>query len=75
MFIQDISLGFCELSQDVTMIVADSLANKEELRKIDLNGMTLAASITLSCLLFVGIAAVCIYTQIPLVSVRSNPLN
>ncbi len=71
-------MGFCELSQDVTMIVADSLANKEELRKIDLNGMTLAASITLSCLLFVGILhtfTVYIYTQIPLVSVRSNPLN
>ncbi|XP_064404921.1 ran GTPase-activating protein 1-like isoform X2 [Halichondria panicea] len=36
--LQDINLSFCELSQDVAMIVADSLANKEELRKIDLNG-------------------------------------
>ena len=69
-FIQDINLGFCELSQDVTMIVADSLANKEELRKIDLNGMTLAAAITLSCfaaaitlscLLFIHL--LCIYTH------------
>ena len=37
--VQDINLSFCELEKDAAMVVADSLANKEELKTIDLNGI------------------------------------